>query len=169
MPKSTKIIICAAMSLGVFAGICGIVRAINLLGLNARSDYSCKTSYGYCSFDANKIQDETVGLILWSSTELLVTIMTACIPCYRELWIRLFRKARSDFSKQSTAKFQDSNRHSIPMEYGAGTNKVETSIYFGEGDSSSDRAILQNGEQVQGVKITSDVVVNVESQETLST
>ena len=53
MPKGTKIIICAAMSLGVFAGICGIVRAINLLGLNARSDYSCKASHDHYSFDAN--------------------------------------------------------------------------------------------------------------------
>ena len=41
MPKSTKLVICGAMSLGIFAGVCGIVRAIQLLGLNARSDYSC--------------------------------------------------------------------------------------------------------------------------------
>ena len=94
--------------------------------------------------------------------------MTACIPCYRELWIRLFRKPGSDFSKQSNFRFQDTNRHSIAREYGAGTNKVETSIYFGEGDNGSDRGILRSGEQIQeGVKITSDVVVNVESHETL--
>jgi hypothetical protein len=49
MNKNTKIVICSAMSLGFFAGICGIVRAISLEGLNARSDYTCmfyKKSFG---------------------------------------------------------------------------------------------------------------------------
>jgi len=155
MPKNTKLVICSAMSLSIFAGICGIVRAVNLLGLNARSDYSY----------------ETVGLILWSSTELLVTIMTACIPCYRELWKRIFNKHGSSGSgsnsyfQNKSIRLQDKDMRTSRsrMDYTSGAGKVETQIYYGEGDDRSDRGILDNNHSMEGVKVTSDVVVSVET------
>ncbi|ESZ95637.1 hypothetical protein SBOR_3985 [Sclerotinia borealis F-4128] len=70
MKKKEKILITSSMSLGIFAMVCGVIRTVNLNGLSARSDYSY----------------ETIGLILWSSTELTITILTATIPTYRPLY-----------------------------------------------------------------------------------
>lgn len=121
------------------------------------------------SGDANQGNpDETVGLILWSSTELLVTIMTACIPCYRELWIRTFREHGSNayYNNSNSVRLQSTNQKPAQesnSDYDSSANKVETQIYFGESDDQSDRGILRNGELGHGgVKVTSDVMVNVE-------
>jgi hypothetical protein len=102
--------------------------------------------------------------------------MTACIPTYRELWIRLFGSGgRSSYfrsaEKKDSIKLQDKpGRNGSRLDYGGsrGNNgKVETSIYYGETDDRSDRGILRNGSNAgqEGIKMTSDVVVNVEAPE----
>ncbi|KAF7905835.1 hypothetical protein EAF00_000114 [Botryotinia globosa] len=65
---------------GLFsAGMCGIVRAIELGGLASRTDYTY----------------DTVPLILWGSSELLVAIVCACIPVLRPLYKRLRGQTKS--------------------------------------------------------------------------
>ena len=94
--------------------------------------------------------------------------MTACIPCYRELWIRTFRRhgASGYYNQSNSIKLQSSIQKPTTMsrnDYDTSANKVETQIYFAESDDRSDRGILRNGEpRHEGVKVTSDVMVNVE-------
>lgn len=94
--------------------------------------------------------------------------MTACIPCYRELWIRIFRRngASGYYNNSNSIKLQSSIPKTIQgsrNDYDPSANKVETNIYFAESDDRSDRGILRNGElRHEGVKVTSDVMVNVE-------
>ncbi|KAI9645302.1 hypothetical protein NHQ30_006037 [Ciborinia camelliae] len=77
--RKERLTISLGLSMGVFAGICGVVRAIRLGGLSARSDYTY----------------DTVPLILWGSSELLVAIACACIPVLRPLYKRLRGQTKS--------------------------------------------------------------------------
>ena len=177
MNKNTKRVICIDMSIGFLAGICGIVRAVQLEGLNARSDYTCTFSLKVCHESLTET-DETVGLILWSSTELVVTIMTACIPTYKELWLRIFGSGssyggyfRSGDKKNSYNLEERSGRGNSRMDYGGNRGiggKTETNIYYGEADDRSDRGILRGGSNAgrEGIKMTSDVTVSVEGRAT---
>ncbi|TGO08770.1 hypothetical protein BTUL_0192g00040 [Botrytis tulipae] len=79
LKKKERLTISFGLTLGVFAGMCGIVRAIELGGLASRTDYTY----------------DTVPLILWGSSELLVAIVCACIPVLRPLYKRLRGQTKS--------------------------------------------------------------------------
>lgn len=59
------------------AGMCGIIRTYELQGLSAKSDYTY----------------ETVSLVIWSASELLITIICANIPMLRPLWAKILGKS----------------------------------------------------------------------------
>ncbi|KAB2580340.1 hypothetical protein DBV05_g1257 [Lasiodiplodia theobromae] len=84
MKKKEKRLIGISMSLGVFAGASGIVRAIELKRLSGRSDYTY----------------ESVSPILWSSTELCITLCTACMPMLRPLYNKIRGKSSTDGYEQ---------------------------------------------------------------------
>ncbi|KAJ5128503.1 hypothetical protein N7448_002224 [Penicillium atrosanguineum] len=72
MKQKEKITVACGLSLGIFAGICGIVRTVALSGLNA-------SEYIY----------DTVPMLIWSATESCVTIMCSSIPVLRPLYVRI--------------------------------------------------------------------------------
>ncbi|KAF7891936.1 hypothetical protein EAF00_008238 [Botryotinia globosa] len=90
--KKEKVLITSSMSLGIFAMVCGVIRTVNLNGLSSRSDYSY----------------ETIGLILWSSTELMITILTATIPTYRPLY-KVLRGSLSSTGRRSSRGYRLDN------------------------------------------------------------
>lgn len=53
--------------------MCGIIRTYELQGLSSKSDYSY----------------DTVSLVIWSASELLITIICANIPMIRPLWAKV--------------------------------------------------------------------------------
>ncbi|OHE98691.1 hypothetical protein CORC01_05957 [Colletotrichum orchidophilum] len=69
IPKREKLLINVSMSLGVIAGACGILRALELKNLNS----------------VNFTKD-TVGLIIWHAAELAVTLVCIGIPVCRPLF-----------------------------------------------------------------------------------
>ncbi|KAF5870620.1 uncharacterized protein Bfra_010009 [Botrytis fragariae] len=92
MKKKEKVLITSSMSLGIFAMVCGVIRTVNLNGLSSRSDYSY----------------ETIGLILWSSTELMITILTATIPTYRPLY-KVLKGSLSSTGRRSSRGYRLDN------------------------------------------------------------
>ncbi|KAF6824337.1 hypothetical protein CMUS01_10283 [Colletotrichum musicola] len=83
MKKREKIVILTSLSLGVFAGACGIKRTIEVPQLSS-SDYL----------------KDTVGLIVWSAAEIAVTMVCIGIPIARPLYKRYLDKLTSrDTSK----------------------------------------------------------------------
>lgn len=72
MKQKEKITVACGLSLGIFAGVCGIVRTVALSGLNA-------SEYIY----------DTVPMLIWSATESCATIMCSSIPVLRPLYTRL--------------------------------------------------------------------------------
>ncbi|KAI1407383.1 hypothetical protein F5Y13DRAFT_183430 [Hypoxylon sp. FL1857] len=74
MQRKEKITICVSLSLGVLAGICGVVRTSGLEVLSQTADYL------YATADS----------VMWTSSELTITIICVSIPVLRPLWIGLF-------------------------------------------------------------------------------
>ncbi|KAF9891586.1 hypothetical protein FE257_003597 [Aspergillus nanangensis] len=90
MKRKEKITIACALSLGVFAGVCGIVRTVAL--------------------------DDTVPMLIWSSTESCVTIMCSSIAVLRPLYVRI------KYGKDGKSGYSGSdNSYKLPM-YGSGRN-----------------------------------------------
>ncbi|GME23092.1 hypothetical protein GTA08_BOTSDO05512 [Neofusicoccum parvum] len=79
MKRKERLTISFGLSLGVLAGICGIVRAVELNGIAAKADYLYAT----------------VPLLLWGSTELLVCLLCATIPVLRPFYKKVTGKGSS--------------------------------------------------------------------------
>ncbi|RAL67100.1 hypothetical protein DID88_007880 [Monilinia fructigena] len=99
--RKEKFLITSSMSMGIIAMVCGVIRTINFSCLSSRSDYSYKTT----------------GLILWSSTELTTTILTATVPTYRPL-LKCMRDSLSSTGRQPGRGYrldnQDAGNKKIP-------------------------------------------------------
>ncbi|RFU34709.1 hypothetical protein B7463_g1634, partial [Scytalidium lignicola] len=131
MKKKEKLVIGGAMSLGFFAMICGVVRTIAVRDLSTRADYS----YG------------TISLILWSSTELLVTMLAACISTLRPL----YKKFRGNYSSNeggyhnSSGAYRLDNVKDVQSQPSLNprTNVNRTNVTGGHhSDENSDKSIL---------------------------
>jgi hypothetical protein len=89
MPKRDKIIIASSMSLGVFAGACGIKRAIELRNLGSPNYLSTSP---YQSIIIGQIPltrqtpEDVVGIIIWHAAELCTTMVCIGIPVCRPLY-----------------------------------------------------------------------------------
>ncbi|KAK3681766.1 hypothetical protein B0T22DRAFT_523080 [Podospora appendiculata] len=108
-----KVTIAASMSLGVIAGICGIIRTVELSGL-ASANYT----------------EDTVNLIIWSAAELAVTMICAGIPLLRPL-LRL-RGART-----TNASSSGYYRHSLGND-GASPPSFKMQVISTRSQSQSD-------------------------------
>ncbi|CAI7624748.1 unnamed protein product [Penicillium glandicola] len=96
MKQKEKVTVACGLSLGVFAGVCGIIRTKALSGLNA-------SEYIY----------DTVPMLIWSATESCVTIMCSSIPVLRPLYIRV------KYGKDGNSSSSGNTSYKLPM-YGSG-------------------------------------------------
>ncbi|KAJ5975539.1 hypothetical protein N7481_009246 [Penicillium waksmanii] len=103
MKRKEKITVACGLSLGIFAGVCGIVRTVALNGLDA-------SEYIY----------DTVPMLIWSATESLFTIMCSSIPVLRPLYIRV--RYGKDGKDSSIGNSGDKTSYKLPM-YGSGARK----------------------------------------------
>ncbi|KAI1767874.1 hypothetical protein GGR53DRAFT_525483 [Hypoxylon sp. FL1150] len=159
MPKKEKITICLSLSLGVVAGICGIVRTSGLKVLSEAADYL------YATADS----------IIWTNSEMTITIMCASIPVIRPLWTKMlggsssaadrwyykqsdkpsegssgivtigrWRKERKTDTTNTDADF---DLETVPRPDVTST-KTTTIGTFG-GDADSENGILRNSQMIQ--------------------
>ncbi|GAB1215676.1 hypothetical protein ATERTT37_004868 [Aspergillus terreus] len=94
MKFKEKMIIASSLSLGFIAGICGVIRTIELGGLSS----------------ANYTED-TVNLVVWSAVELAVTLICVGIPTIRPLFRHLikgssFKSSGNKYPAQDTGFVQ---------------------------------------------------------------
>jgi hypothetical protein len=101
--QKEKYTIACGLSLGVIAGACSIVRTLELRSLSSMDNYVY----------------DTAPMLLWSSSEVCLTIICACIPTLRPLYVRITYGSRGE----------SSDRHSYPLssysnlKRGSGTEK----------------------------------------------
>ncbi|RHZ45199.1 uncharacterized protein CDV56_102029 [Aspergillus thermomutatus] len=96
MKQKEKLIIAISLSLGFIAGICGVIRTIDLGGLSS----------------ANYTED-TVDLIIWSAVELAATLICVGIPTVRPLYRHIVHGSRFKESNEGYRK-QDESGESNP-------------------------------------------------------
>lgn len=103
MRLAVKFGIGCAMSLGIFATGAAIVKTIQLQQLTAREDYTY----------------DTVGLVVWFTTEMYVIIIAACVPTLRPLLPLLHGRspvARSR-GKNGYRAHKDDEAHNLQAVY----------------------------------------------------
>ncbi|KAI1452433.1 hypothetical protein F4805DRAFT_472420 [Annulohypoxylon moriforme] len=82
MQRREKITICVSLSLGVLAGICGVIRTSGLAVLSQTADYL------YATADS----------VIWTNSELTITIICVSAPVLRPLWSKLVGRTNTDRS-----------------------------------------------------------------------
>ncbi|KAJ9148848.1 hypothetical protein NKR23_g4745 [Pleurostoma richardsiae] len=155
MKRKEKITVACGLSLGVFAGVCGIVRTVALNGLNAK-----------------EYIHDTVPMLIWSATESTVTIMCSSIPVLRPLYVRYRYGSKGDSSGNNSSYKLPMYGNNSARKYGLGSttgmeakagSSHQTVITY-NANNASDESILrdtkaQNG-IFAGIKRTDEVTVS---------
>ncbi|OCK81465.1 hypothetical protein K432DRAFT_392157 [Lepidopterella palustris CBS 459.81] len=173
MKPKEKIIINLSLSVGVFAGVCGIIRVTKAVALSAKSDYTYKL---HIFSRQNSTLDENISLQLWSTTETTVSIMCLCVPTFRPLWRRFVKGLSRDdsggpFSKSDQGYPLSGRTHT---SVGAGNNTFVTAgggiKHSQKPDNESTDSILRDEDRpsgrLGGIKETKSVVVEYDDRDT---
>jgi hypothetical protein len=141
MKRKEKITIACGLSLGVFAGACSIVRTAELRSL------ASKANYVY----------DTAPMLLWSSSEICLSIICACIPVLRPLYVRIVYGSKGDSSggrSYQLHEFSHSKKESMGKSFGKkgssnsrvymgpGASALQTTVKMGS-DNASEETILR--------------------------
>ncbi|RYP47985.1 hypothetical protein DL768_006032 [Monosporascus sp. mg162] len=148
MKRSEKITVTCGLSLGAFAGICGILRLTSLNGV-AYDEYIYKT----------------VPVMIWSATESLVTLMCSSIPVLRPFYVRFKYGSKSDSSNSSGSYnlTQYGNRRYALGSTGAVGQQSGTSrtvVNFNRGNVSEEailRDLNDGNNAAHGIRRTDEV------------
>jgi len=158
MKRKEKITIACGLSLGVFAGACSVVRTIELQSLSPMENYVYSTS----------------RMLLWSSSEVCLTIVCACIPVLRPLYVRLKYGSRgdssgknsyplNDYSKSKDSRGLADSQSGNKIYMGPGGSILQTTVRMGS-DTASEETILHGvnnntWDSEAGIKRTRDITV----------
>ncbi|KAJ4368604.1 hypothetical protein N0V86_009511 [Didymella sp. IMI 355093] len=122
MKRKEKITIACGLSLGVFAGCCSVVRTVELRTLASKANYV----------------HDTAPMLLWSSSEICLTIICACIPVLRPLYVKLAYGSRGDSSSASGGR-------SYPLNDYSHSKKGSVGRAFGHKGSTGSRVFIGHG------------------------
>ncbi|KAH7246527.1 hypothetical protein BKA59DRAFT_478115 [Fusarium tricinctum] len=153
MKRKEKITVACGLSLGIFAGVCGIVRTVALDGLNA-------SEYIY----------DTVDMLLWSATESTVTIMCSSIPVLRPLYVRFRYGSQGESSRDNSYKLPMYGNHS-GRKYGNGSipgteingGPSHRTVVTYNVKNESDESILRDAKtqnDISGIRRTDEVSIS---------
>ncbi|KAL4953577.1 hypothetical protein BDW69DRAFT_184368 [Aspergillus filifer] len=122
MKRKEKITICMSLSLGVFAGICGIIRTTGLSALTESKDYL------YATTDS----------VIWTNSELTTTIVCVSVPALRPL----YRSIRGLTSSK------DASNYNNPGSYGKISGNRSRQPSYGM-DTLVTSAVPRDGKNVE--------------------
>ncbi|KAF2623176.1 hypothetical protein BU25DRAFT_442785 [Macroventuria anomochaeta] len=140
MKRKEKITIACGLSLGVVAGACSTVRTVELRTLASQANYVYDTS----------------PMLLWSSSEICLTIICACIPVLRPLYVRIAYGSRGDSSGASRGRSYPLNEYtqshskkgSIGNKYFRKKGSARSRVYMGPGASALQTAVKMDSDNV---------------------
>lgn len=143
MKKKEKITIAFGLSLGILAGACSIVRTIELQSLASMENYVY----------------DTASMLLWSSSEVCMTIVCACIPVLRPLYVRVKYGSRGDSSNKDSYHLKeyskskssrgDNSQPGNKIYVGPGESVLQTTVRLGS-DNASEESILRGCNEPRG-------------------
>ncbi|CZR68799.1 related to integral membrane protein pth11 [Phialocephala subalpina] len=144
MKRKEKTLIASSMSLGLF-----IIRTSTLERIAGGTDYSY----------------ETVGLILWNSTELTVTILCATIPTLRPLYKQILRHASKSKDRRQSYRLGDGPPKNEASQSTRYTSKASVVGGQRDIDDRSDKSIFGHRGDVSNGNIVCTDVVYIEFEE----
>ncbi|KAK7755354.1 hypothetical protein SLS62_002580 [Diatrype stigma] len=149
MKRKEKITVACGLSLGIFAGVCGIVRTVALNGLNAQE-------YIY----------DTVDMLIWSATESLTTLICSSIPVLRPLYARIKYGSKGDSSNKSNTydmPHYGSRKYALGS-HGGGPKSGNHAVISYNKDNGSDETILRDARMGRamtgGIQRTDEILVS---------
>jgi hypothetical protein len=158
MKRKEKITIACGLSLGILAGACSIVRTTELQSLSSMDKYVY----------------DTASMLLWSSSEVCLTVFCACTPVFRPLYVRMAYGLKGDSSGMNTYPPHDYSRskHSLghvdtpsgnKIYMGPGHSILQNTVRMGS-DTASEESILygvnnNTWDSEAGIKRTCDITV----------
>ncbi|KAL9065556.1 MAG: hypothetical protein Q9161_008160 [Pseudevernia consocians] len=95
MPLHKKVNLSLIMSVGIFAAVCGVIKAT-------------KVSEAVTS---NDVTWSDVPLLIWSCVEVNVVTMAACAPAIRPLYLILFRLPGAEHYREKSRRKRSYERH----------------------------------------------------------
>ncbi|KAI5459432.1 hypothetical protein BGZ63DRAFT_361102 [Mariannaea sp. PMI_226] len=132
MKKKDKMLAIFGLSLGIFAGVCGILRTTSLTSLRSFAEYIYDTS----------------DMLIYSGTENFVSAICASVPVLRPLWVKVRGYSSTDGS-YGQRSYKMSRFGSQDPENALGGSKIATRIFAGGrgvetlDDNASEETILR--------------------------
>lgn len=120
MKRKEKITIACGLSLGVFAGACSVARTIELRTLANKENYVHDTS----------------PMLLWSSSEICLTVVCACIPVLRPLYVRTVYGSRGESSDGGGRRSYPLKEYSDSKKSSGYQGSGRARVYMGRGESA---------------------------------
>ncbi|KAF4609614.1 hypothetical protein G7Y89_g15841 [Cudoniella acicularis] len=141
MKRRDKITVCISLSLGVFAGVCGVIRTSGLDALSQTSDYLYATTES----------------LIWTSTEVTMTIVCVCISALRPLWTHLrggsssggYQEHTGPRSKRGTSYGLQNLPSETRCTY---TREVSHDRGMDDADTESSKGIVTHGAAIHRVQ-----------------
>jgi len=146
MKRKEKFTVLSGLSLGIFAGICSIIRTYELQTLSSVDEYVY----------------DTAPMLLWSTTEILVTIICACVPVLRPLYVKIRRGGSR--SESSTGPSFPLHGYTVSKKFsgtfgggasvggvkrgGASASTNKSKVYMGPGESALQRNVKMGSEHM---------------------
>ncbi|QSZ32156.1 hypothetical protein DSL72_001727 [Monilinia vaccinii-corymbosi] len=155
MKRKEKIAICISLSLGVIAGVCGVLRTMTLDSLNDTDDYLYSVS----------------NSIIWTMSELTATIICVSIPALRPLYNRLTGRSSHGEPYKNYSHGNNKSGHAAGGEYGLKSmnrgkkgphSDVEGMQGDMDNDDDSDAGILTEGPENGGIRRHHEFTVTFE-------
>lgn len=151
MKRKEKITVCISLSLGIFAGACGVIRTAGLDVLSQTTDYLYATS----------------NPVMWTFSEVTTTLICVCIPTIRPFWTYLTDGSSSGGYYEPTDPASKGslnyNLKCLPHT----SSHTNTDVQIGRGldkaDADSDKSILIHGHAIRRVQEISVTCEDVES------
>ncbi|CAI7587901.1 unnamed protein product [Penicillium pancosmium] len=152
MKFKEKMSIAISLSLGFIACACGIIRSVDIVGMNS-SNYT----------------EATIGLIVWSAVELAVTLICVGIPTVRPLYRVIVHGSKPESSNgrynqqpgsDHSSRFRMRNLMKDNSLFSM-TQEGQTESYITRNDNKSDEEVLvgHNGTTHDGIIVREDVTV----------
>ena len=152
MRRKEKITIACGLSLGVVAGACSVVRTIELKSLASMNNYVY----------------DTAPMLIWSSSEICLTVICACIPVLRPLYVRIAYGSRgspssdnsyplNEYGHSKNGNLDQKNSASSRVYMGPGSNVLHTTVKKATSDNASEETILRECHKYSSPSSTADI------------
>ncbi|KAL8970838.1 MAG: hypothetical protein Q9183_001337 [Haloplaca sp. 2 TL-2023] len=126
MAMKKKLLLCALLGMGVFAGVCAAIKTSQLRTVTSKTDITWKTA----------------EYLLWNALEVNIIIIAACIPTLRPLVLVVFRQAGAEaYLRRSKQKSYQMTPKSVSAKVRPNDRSESVSSINGDQDHKNESVV----------------------------